>query len=647
MTDLERWQEANQRYLFAAIAALGARLQPDDTAAVETAAVEDDVSELEAPAAIDSLATAFDLSSFERSVVLLAAGTELQPGFAQRCAAAADDARRPWASFALALSRLPGAHWSAMAATRPLRRFRLVEIDGAESTLHGRLRIAERVLAHLCGVPSLDPRLQGICEPVPPPAVEELAPSHAQAVGRASSLWRRLRGMSGSPVIQLCGSDAVAKLAVAAASVHELGLGLHCLAASDVPTLAAERELLARLWEREAVLSSSALAIDVDEADPPELVRAATALAEKLATLVALSVREPLRMRRRMSVRVDVPRASPAEQQALWGRLLAPLGHELDGTMAHVTSQFNLSLAGLRDASAEVLSLVTDGETAPLPALAWRACRSQSRVRLDDLAQRIDARAGWDDLVLPAEQMALLRDLAANVRQRARVYETWGFGRTSDRGLGITALFAGVSGTGKTLAAEVLARELALDLYRIDLSQVVSKYIGETEKNLRRIFEIAEEAGAVLLFDEADALFGKRSEIKDSHDRYANIEVSYLLQRMEQYRGLAILTSNMRNALDTAFLRRLRFIVEFPFPDFDQRLEIWRRVFPADVPLGAIDWARLGKLNVAGGSIRNIALSAAFLAADAGASVEMPHLSRAAQAEYRKLEKPLADAEFT
>ncbi|HEY6039881.1 MAG TPA: ATP-binding protein, partial [Kofleriaceae bacterium] len=177
-------------------------------------------------------------------------------------------------------------------------------------------------------------------------------------------------------------------------------------------------------------------------------------------------------------------------------------------------------------------------------------------------------------------------------------------------------------------------------------SQVVSKYIGETEKNLRKIFDAAEEAGAVLLFDEADALFGKRSEVKDSHDRYANIEVSYLLQRMEQYRGLAILTSNMRNALDQAFLRRLRFIIEFPFPDAAQRAQIWRRVFPADVPLGAIDWARLAKLNVPGGAIRNIALSAAFIAADAGASIEMPHLARAARAEYRKLEKPLSDAEL-
>jgi SpoVK/Ycf46/Vps4 family AAA+-type ATPase len=196
------------------------------------------------------------------------------------------------------------------------------------------------------------------------------------------------------------------------------------------------------------------------------------------------------------------------------------------------------------------------------------------------------------------------------------------------------------------MAAEVLADELQLDLYRIDLSSVVSKYIGETERNLRRVFDAAEEGGAILLFDEADALFGKRSEVKDSHDRYANIEVSYLLQRMEAYRGLAILTTNMRSALDNAFLRRIRFAVQFPFPDVVQRAEIWRRIFPPDTPLEGLDVEKLARLNVAGGNIRNIALNAAFLAADAEEPVRMTHLMRAARGEYAKLEKPLTEAEI-
>jgi SpoVK/Ycf46/Vps4 family AAA+-type ATPase len=270
----------------------------------------------------------------------------------------------------------------------------------------------------------------------------------------------------------------------------------------------------------------------------------------------------------------------------------------------------------------------------------------QSRPRLDDLAQRLEPAASWDELVLPELQCQVLCDVAVHVKQRATVYETWGFASKGARGLGISALFAGVSGTGKTMAAEVLANELRLDLYRIDLSQVVSKYIGETEKNLRRVFDAAEEGGTILLFDEADALFGKRSEVKDSHDRYANIEVSYLLQRMEAYRGLAILTTNLKNALDTAFLRRIRFIVQFPFPDGAQRAEIWRRIFPSNTPTEGLDISRLARLNITGGNIRNIALNAAFLAADAGEPVRMKHMLRAARSEYTKLEKALTEAEI-
>src|SRR5205809_8028362 len=217
------------------------------------------------------------------------------------------------------------------------------------------------------------------------------------------------------------------------------------------------------------------------------------------------------------------------------------------------------------------------------------------------------------------------------------VYETWGFASKGARGLGISALFSSVSVTGKTMAAEVLANELRLDLYRIDLSQVVSKYIGETEKNLRRVFDAAEAGSAILLFDEADALFGKCSEVRDSHDRYANVEIRYLMQRMEEYRGLAILTTNMQNAMDSAFQRRIRFVVQFPFPDAAQRAEIWRRVFPAATPLESLDYAQLSRLQVAGGNIRNIAMNGAFLAAEANAPVRMIHLLQAARGEYAKL----------
>jgi SpoVK/Ycf46/Vps4 family AAA+-type ATPase len=223
-----------------------------------------------------------------------------------------------------------------------------------------------------------------------------------------------------------------------------------------------------------------------------------------------------------------------------------------------------------------------------------------------------------------------------------------------NRGFGINALFAGDSGCGKTMAAEVIANGLRLNLYRIDLSAVVNKYIGETEKNLRRVFDAAEDGGAVLLFDEADALFGKRSEVKDSHDRYANVEISYLLQRMEAYRGLAILTTNMKSALDTAFLRRLRFVVNFPFPGVADRLRLWNKIFLQDdiarslpvPPLDTLDYERLARLNLTGGHIHNVALNACFMAADLDTRITMPLVLEAARAEFIKLDRPINEATF-
>jgi len=424
------------------------------------------------------------------------------------------------------------------------------------------------------------------------------------------------------------------------------GLGLYAMRASDVPAAAGEREALVRLWEREAVLSGSALLLDCQELDSADNLRPAFSLLERLQGVLIVTTREPLRARKRPLIRLDVNKPSASEQQSLWRNALGPLAPELNGQIETLTTQFNLGMQGIHAVSAEVREGVSRVQEEAPGAILWEACRAQSRPRLDDLAQRIQPAATWDELVLPEPQRQILHDVAAHIRQRARVYETWGFAAKGARGLGISALFAGASGTGKTMAAEVLANELRLDLYRIDLSQVVSKYIGETEKNLRRVFDAAEEGGAILLFDEADALFGKRSEVKDSHDRYANIEVSYLLQRMESYRGLAILTSNMKNALDTAFLRRIRFIVQFPFPDAFQRADIWRSIFPPETPTEGLDVGKLAQLNVAGGNIRNIALNAAFLAADAGEPVRMAHLLRAAHSEYAKLEKPLTEAEI-
>ncbi len=252
-----------------------------------------------------------------------------------------------------------------------------------------------------------------------------------------------------------------------------------------------------------------------------------------------------------------------------------------------------------------------------------------------------------DRLEQTYRQKQTLTDIAAKSRTRHRVHHEWGYADGSGRGLGVSALFAGPSGTGKTLAAEALAEMLRLDLHRVDLSRVVSKYIGETERNLGRIFDEAQSAGGVvLLFDEADSLFGKRTEVKDSHDRYANLEVSYLLQRMEAYDGTAVLTTNLKSALDPAFLRRLRFIVNFPFPDAAARERIWRGAFPPAAPVQDLAYDRLAALSVTGGSIHSIALNAGFAAADAGTPITMGLLLAAARSEFGKLERSLPDAEI-
>jgi SpoVK/Ycf46/Vps4 family AAA+-type ATPase len=311
--------------------------------------------------------------------------------------------------------------------------------------------------------------------------------------------------------------------------------------------------------------------------------------------------------------------------------------------ISSLVDHFNLSSSSIQSAIFQASSI--DIQQASMKETLWGICRQQARPRLDELAHRIAAYGHWDDLVLPEKEHQVLREITAHVKQRARVYETWGFEQKNPRGLGISALFSGASGTGKTTAAEAIAQVLDLDIYRVDLSAIVSKYIGETEKNLRRIFDAAEGGGVILLFDEADSLFGKRSEVKDSHDRNANLEVSYLLQRMETYRGLAILTTNLKSSIDQAFMRRIRFIVQFPFPDAVQRAEIWRRCFPDQTPTEALDFDKLGKLSIAGGNIRNIALNAAFIAADAGEAVQMKHILRSAKSEYVKLERPLTETE--
>jgi ATPase family associated with various cellular activities (AAA) len=651
----DNWAEANRRYLAAALAEVRGALArhaeqlrgglPPELDEDVPPALDDLADAMSMPPALATLCATFGLSAFERGILLLCAGVELDADFAAQLALAQGDGRLPQPTFGLALAALPNPDWNALSPAAPLRHWRLIEAGTGNVLTQSALRIDERVLHYLTGVHYLDERLVGFVEAVP--LEDELARSQRVLAERIAAIWSRASGAALLPGVQLAGPDTAGKRAIAAAACALIGLDLYAVPAEAIPADPREREALVRLWEREAALSGRALLIDCGDLDAndPSREHAIARLIESVRGVLLLAGRERRSAPGRPLVTVEVRRPTADEQQALWQ---ARLGDQpgLSGQVEALVGQFNLSAPIIQAVCAAALGDGRDGEEADsLPTELWETCRLQARPRIESLAQRIEPVATWDDIVLPEQQRQMLHEMSIHVHQRTRVYQRWGFAAKSARGLGISALFAGPSGTGKTMAAEVLANELRLDLYRIDLSQVVSKYIGETEKNLRRVFDAAEDGGAILLFDEADALFGKRSEVKDSHDRYANVEISYLLQRMEDYRGLAILTTNMKQALDPAFLRRIRFVVQFPFPDTAQRAEIWRRIFPVATPVEGLDPARLAQLNVAGGNIRNIALGAAFLAADEGAPVRMAHLLRAARSEFAKLEKPLTNAE--
>ena len=613
--------EANRHGLLAEVGRLGLTLR----------GAEPDPAEPSEATALDRVCTVFGLSTFERAVLVLCAGVELDGGFAEM-------AGTP--TFALVLARFPDAHWTAVSPSAPLRHWRLIDVSPGAPLVHAALRIDERVLHYLLGLQELDARLTGLVTLVTDD--NALTPTHRQLAEDIARVWRTGGDAARLPVIQLVGGSRADKRSVAVTAGAALGMRVYALAASDLPAAPSDLASLIRLWEREAALLHAALLLERDDADGDR--SAVRRFVERARCAVFLSTRGAWGEIARPTLAMPVEKPSMDEQRALWRRLLGQAGAALNGNIDALPAQFDLSAGMIRRLVGGQWSVAPGGarsDSAPF----WDAARALSRDLLDDLAQRIEPSATWDDIVLPHAQRHTLREMAAQVRHRTTVYETWGVARKNRRGLGISALFAGASGTGKTMAAEVLASELQLDLYRIDLSQLVSKYIGETEKNVRRVFDAADGGGAILLFDEADALFGKRSDVKDSHDRYANIEVSYLLQRMEAYRGLAILTSNMKHALDPAFLRRIRFIVHFPFPDGVQRAEIWRQMFPATMPVSGLQFDKLARLAMPGGHIRNIAVNAAFLAADADEAVQMKHLLQATRTEYAKLEKPLSDAE--
>ena len=617
---------------------------------LEQAVKELEAAEAAVPApAMILLSQSFNLSKFEREILLLCAAMELDTRVAAMCAAAQSINQQPYPTFALAMRLFDDPAWSALSPEAPLRHWRLLEINqpGAQPLTTSALRADERIVNFLKGLNYLDDRLSTLLLPMRPrlDTADAGLPSSQQRVVQA--ILERLRQSQASslPVIQLVGSDAASKHLIAQAVVAALGLQLYRLPAQMMPTHAGELETLARLAERETALWPLAIYLEANPIDREKPADSFASFDRFLARNHGLIFLDGSEVRRELgceTMTIDVARPSPAEQGHAWATALGPESNGLAGTLA---SQFNLSLTTIQQVASSAKLKACNDSTARAAQL-WKACLDATRPALDGLAERIEPKASWDDIVLPDAEIKLLTQIAAQVRNRGKVYEAGGFAATRSRGLGINALFAGESGTGKTMAAEVLANDLQLGLYRIDLSSVVNKYIGETEKNLRRLFDAAEEGGAILFFDEADALFGKRSEVKDSHDRYANIEINYLLQRLEAYAGLAIMATNMKSALDTAFLRRIRFILEFRSHDQAERAVIWRKIFPRQTETYGLDYERLAKLNLNGGGINNVAINAAFLAAQAETPVTMALVLQAARTEFLKLKQPLSEADF-
>ncbi|MFJ7253148.1 ATP-binding protein [Streptomyces sp. NPDC098085] len=593
------------------------------------------------PARLTSLAGEFGLTALDIEILLITLVPDLDDRFEAFYGYLNDDVtrRRPSIGLALGLCGLSPADEAArgrLSALAPLREGRLLLVEDLDRPFLSRaLRVPDRVTAHLLGDDTPDPRLADLLAPWHPvPGVGDPAPlAAALARGVPLAYLREDQGGAGT---------ALAASALTHAGHRVLGLDLARLAEDPSPAEAV------RSLVREARLTGAGLvcaSLDAVSREHPGLLRllastpVPTILVGRAPWDAAWSTAPPLLL--------HAPRVEPATRAALWTDAYdAPLPETID--VDRLLSPFLLTPEQItRAARGAAQTTHLDGGILT-PDHVRRGARAQNAAGLDRLARRIEPTVGWNDLVLPPGTHTQLRELAARARHRDRVLGEWGMRPGGGRGRGVSALFAGDSGTGKTMSAEVIAADLGLDLYTVDLATVIDKYVGETEKNLERIFSEAAGVNGVLLFDEADAIFGKRSDVKDAHDRYANVESAYLLQRMESFDGLAILATNLRANLDDAFTRRLDLVVDFPVPDPEQRLLLWERCLGPVLPRGRdLDLSFCAEnFELAGGNIRSIAVTAAYLAADTGGPVTMPTLIHAIQREYQKLGRLTLASEF-
>lgn len=614
-----------------------------------------------------ALAELFDLCPFDVEVVVMCLAPEVDRRYERLYAYLHDDVTRRMPTVDLVL-RLLCADLEARVAARtrftpqaPLVRHSLVTLaeDPAQpscSLLDRNIRLDPRVVRFLLDDDEIADQLRSYARIVVPTATFDdlLFPAEFGA-----SL-ARLAEHSGDDLVLYCqGGYGLGKQSAAAACCQRWNKTLLVVAADLLASCPAEEfATLLGLVDREARLHGAVMYWENVDALLGEEAHARLALL--LSTLAAYpgpaflagdTRWEPADAPETMTfVRLEFPAPGYAERVRLWSAALDTVaGTTLD--LAALSGKFRLSGGQIKDAAATARNLAhvrAPGAPGVTQDDLQAACRLQSNRKLAALAQQITPHYTWHDIVLPADRMEQLREIANQVRYRALVYEAWGFERKVAGGRGLSVLFAGPSGTGKTMAADVLAHDLGLDLYKIDLSTVVSKFIGETEKNLARIFAEAATSNAILFFDEADALFGKRSQVRDAHDRYANLETSYLLQKMDEHEGVVILATNLRKNLDDAFVRRLHVTIEFPVPDVAERRRIWEQIWPEATPQdGHLDLELLARqIDLPGGNIRNIALAGAFLAAADGGVVTMAHLVKATRREYQKMGKVLTTGEF-
>ncbi|NES22145.1 MAG: ATP-binding protein [Symploca sp. SIO3E6] len=614
----------------------------------------------------------FGLSEFDLEIILITLAPEIDLGYERLYAYLQDDVTRRRPSMDLALNLLcPSAEAkllqrSHFAPDAPLIKYDLLHLipdphQGSPPLLSHYLKLDNQVIHFLLQQKGLEPHLVSWCQLVADPAVEDKLPIRNEIKQILPKLATQAQKISQPLILYFYGLYPTEKSRSAIALAAQLNRRLLIADLAQALAIKEDFDHLLKLLFREASFHDAILYLDNLEAlQTKEQHLLSKNLVDRLAEVkdvVILSGTQSL-----MATLTDIqgvitvtfPLPDFAQRRVYWQANLETKEIALsDRDLDTLANRFRLSSAqiagavtnacnqALWQAASELEELPLDNIIKPTLNDLLLAARDQSSNNLTELARKVKSKYSWEDIVLPTDQLAQLQEICNQAKYRHIVYERWGFNRKLSIGKGLNVLFSGPPGTGKTMAAEVIASELQLELYKIDLSQVVSKYIGETEKNLNRIFTAAQTANAILLFDEADALFGKRSEVRDAHDRYANIEVGYLLQKMEEYEGISILTTNLRQNLDEAFVRRLAFTVHFPSPDEASRRRIWASIWPSEMPLSEeVDLDLLARqFKLSGGNIKNIALAAAFLAAEADSSVTMSHVLQGTKREYQKMGK--------